>query len=167
MSPIFISWVHGCMPPYQQSKLAAITSLFLYGNDHFLYQLLSKCIICNIFSKVPHETKLPHSKRAVKVIIFYTKVVIFGNILKQNLIKTYTKLLYFSLSQSKHAAIISLFLYQNDNFLHQLLSKHTSIKCIKGNIFSIFSRELKYPIASVQVKSLFFYIKMVVFGNIL
>ena len=83
-------------------------------------------------------------------------MVIFGNILKQNLIKTYTKLLYFSFSQSKRAAIISLFLYENDNFLHQLLSKHTYIKCINCNIFSIFSREPKYPIASVQVKSLFF-----------
>ena len=85
-------------------------------------------------------------------------MVIFKNIFKQNLIRTFTKLLYFLLSQSKRAAIILLPLYKNDNFLHQLLSKHTSIKCINCNIFSIFSREPKYPIAIVAVKSLFFFI---------
>ena len=55
-------------------------------------------------------------------------MVMFGNILRQNLIKTYAKthqLLYFSkfshecmptYPHSKRAAIILLFLYENDHF---------------------------------------------------
>ena len=47
-----------------------------------------------------------------------------------------------------------LFLYENDNFLYQLLSKHTS-KCITCCTFSNNFREAYYPISNVQVKSLF------------
>ena len=39
---IFSKFSSGCMPPYHHSKRAVTTSLFLYKNDHFLYQILSK-----------------------------------------------------------------------------------------------------------------------------
>ena len=55
----------------------------------------------------------------------------------------------------KCTAIILLFRYENDNFLYQLLSKHTS-KCITCCTFSKNFREAYYPISNVQVKSLFF-----------
>ena len=49
---IFLDFLMGTYP---HSKRAAIISLFLYENDLFLYQLLSKhtskCIICIIFSQ--------------------------------------------------------------------------------------------------------------------
>ena len=41
------SWVHAL---YFYSKRTAITSLFLYKNYHFIHQILSKCIICSMFS---------------------------------------------------------------------------------------------------------------------
>ena len=59
---------------YPHNKHPAITSLFLYENNNFLYQLLSKptskCITCNSFLKKNSRSLIPHSKRAGKVIIF-------------------------------------------------------------------------------------------------
>ena len=78
----------------------------------------------------------------------------FGNIIRQNLIKTYTKthqiaLFFLTFSwcmptypHSKRAAIISLFLYENDHFLYQLLSNYTS-KCI--SLVAYFLRKLNAP----------------------
>ena len=83
-------------------------------------------------------------------------MVIFGNILKQNLIKTYTKLLYFSLSQSKRAAIISLFLYENDNFFTPTLKsllKTTIVPVIKNKCGSLTDCNNYRPIAIATITS--------------
>ena len=83
-------------------------------------------------------------------------MVIFGNILKQNLIKTYTKLLYFSLSQSKRAAIISLFLYENDNFFTPTLKsllETTIVPVIKNKCGSLTDCNNYRPIAIATITS--------------
>ena len=44
----------------------------------------------------------------------------------QNFLVSACSMPRYGYPHSKHTAIISLFLYENDNFLYQLLSKHAS-----------------------------------------
>ena len=76
---------------YPHSKHAAIISLFLYENKNLLYPILSKLISKYTTSNKFSRSLIPHSKRAGKVIIFYFQILIAGNVLRQNLIKIYTK----------------------------------------------------------------------------
>ena len=97
----FSKFPYGSMPTYPHSKRAAIISLFLYENDHFLYQLLSKCIICSIFFS---GSLTLHSKRACNIISFHIKN---GNFKK-----------YFKKKSDQN-------IHQNANFFKIFPNKHT------------------------------------------
>ena len=61
------------MSTYPDRKCAAIIPLvIIYGNDHFLYYILSKytskCITCKIFSKFSREAKYPIGSVQVKLV---------------------------------------------------------------------------------------------------
>ena len=74
------------LPTY--SKRATIISLFLYETRIFYTKFYQ-----NLHQNASPLTnfRIPHSNRAGKVIIFYFKIVTVGNVLRQNLIKMYTK----------------------------------------------------------------------------